>query len=155
MGNGGDGISKRVAKRFVAKKTATKTTATKKPKTVQEVVNDLEARVAVRRALIPAVKRPAPIMKQADFPVDVVRQAFEAAGGQCECRRKTCTVKHKGRCPEHFDWDERDTADNPKAWQGHHWRAQSTGGTDKVTNCEILCVPCHISTSSYGRPADK
>jgi hypothetical protein len=90
------------------------------------------------------------LSKVADFSQDVVRRAFTASGGQCECDRKTCNEKHRGRCPRKLLWENR--GHKPDAWQAHHWVAQDRGGTDNLRNCQILCVPCHESTQSYGRP---
>ncbi|AGP40762.1 HNH endonuclease [Sorangium cellulosum] len=82
-------------------------------------------------------------------------KAFEAAGGRCQCERKECDEGHADRCPNEFAPEDRGGADDPDAWQAHHWRARSRGGTDNQANCEIVCVPCHKSTDSYGRPPGK
>ena len=91
------------------------------------------------------------IEKIARFTDATLRTAFERAGGRCECTRKECDEEHEGRCPATFKWSDRGSSDDPDAWQGHHWIAQAKGGTDNPANCEILCVPCHIGTASYGR----
>ena len=33
----------------------------------------------------------------------------------------------------------------------HHVIAESDGGSDLLSNCRILCVPCHEATPSYGK----
>lgn len=92
------------------------------------------------------------LMKLAEFSESTVRAAFDAAGGQCECTREHCDEKHgPDRCPRRFKWDDRGKAADSFAWQAHHWVARAKGGKDDPANCEILCVPCHISTESYGR----
>ncbi len=89
--------------------------------------------------------------KRAKFNEKVVEEAFKKSGGRCQCRRKECDVKHRGQCPKKdLKWGDRGTSDNPNAWQAHHRHAEGKGGADTVSNCEILCVPCHKSTDSYG-----
>jgi hypothetical protein len=84
----------------------------------------------------------------ARFKDDIVKQAFERAGGRCECRREVC--KHADRCEATFKWDERGTAEDDGAWQANHRQSQASGGSDGAANCEILCVPCHKRTESFG-----
>lgn len=33
----------------------------------------------------------------------------------------------------------------------HHIKAESDGGSNLLSNCQILCIPCHEATPSYGR----
>jgi 5-methylcytosine-specific restriction protein A len=33
----------------------------------------------------------------------------------------------------------------------HHVRPESQGGSDLLSNCQILCIACHQATPSYGR----
>lgn len=84
----------------------------------------------------------------ATFPDEVVREAFDACGGQCECVKSACG--HQGKCPTTFTWDERATADED-GWQAHHEVAEAEDGPDTRGNCRILCVRCHKATESYGR----
>lgn len=37
-------------------------------------------------------------------------------------------------------------------YEYHHKHASSLGGSDSLSNCEVLCTPCHQRTASYGRP---
>jgi hypothetical protein len=75
------------------------------------------------------------------FPEEVVKQAFERAGGQCECTRRThghfyipcgrpLVSKNRGRVGE-------------GGWEVHH--ITSYGG-DVLSNCEILCWDCYERT---------
>lgn len=87
----------------------------------------------------------------AKFRDDILRKAFNRAGGRCECEARACG--HEGRCRKTFSWDDRATTDNDDGWQGHHMTAESAGGSDGVSNCKILCVACHKRTESFGRQA--
>lgn len=68
--------------------------------------------------------------------------AFNLSGGQCECKRSACPQGHSGRC------NTKVTRDGAEY---HHVTAESAGGSDGLSNCEVLCVPCHEGTKSYGR----
>ena len=74
------------------------------------------------------------------FPDSVKDQAFQRSGGRCECRRET--HGHYGRCS---------TTVTRHGAQYHHIIAESKHGPDTLSNCEVLCVPCHKKTQSYGR----
>jgi 5-methylcytosine-specific restriction endonuclease McrA len=67
--------------------------------------------------------------------------AFIRAGGQCECRRLSCTVHASVYCGAKL------TAGR---WHAHHKTAVSSGGDDTLSNCEALCIPCHEKTQTYG-----
>lgn len=69
------------------------------------------------------------------FPASVRIQALQRSGNQCECTRITCS-HHTGRCT--------------RTWglEAHHI---VQGGSDTLSNCEILCDQCHKNTRSYGR----
>lgn len=66
--------------------------------------------------------------------------AFYKANARCQCRR----VAHGHRIPC-GKLLTRSTA------RFHHITAQGVGGGDGPSNCEVLCVPCHLATASYGR----
>lgn len=83
------------------------------------------------------------------FSEQTVMEAWERAGAQCECTRKTCG--HESRCAKKLKWENRGKEGLPGAWEAHHISAQSLGGSDNVSNCEILCLKCHKNTKSYGR----
>lgn len=73
------------------------------------------------------------------FAQETKDQAYNRAGGKCECRRQVC-LHHSGRCnAELSGW-----------WHAHHITSQSAGGSDELSNCEAVCVTCHKNTESYG-----
>lgn len=67
--------------------------------------------------------------------------AFRRAGGQCECRRLSCTIHFTTRCQ---------TKLTAGRWHAHHRTAVASGGEDSLSNCEALCIPCHEQTETYG-----
>lgn len=78
------------------------------------------------------------------FPESVVRDAWNRSGGKCECKRKN--HGHIGRCSKTLRWASRGT-EGAYGWEAHHIVA---GGPDTLSNCEILCQPCHKKTQTYG-----
>ncbi len=72
------------------------------------------------------------------FPDDVVKQAWERADGQCECRRRTHTHFYTP-CGKPLVWENRGKVGRG-GWEAHH--TTSYGG-DVLSNCEILCMDCH------------
>jgi 5-methylcytosine-specific restriction endonuclease McrA len=74
------------------------------------------------------------------FSTLVKQQALRRAGNRCECTRRH--PHHTGRCTTRLMMA---TA------EFHHKAAQSVGGHDGLSNCEVLCVRCHRLTPSYGR----
>ena len=75
------------------------------------------------------------------FSDDTVQRAWNRAGARCECRRKTHNHL-RGRCPRTLVWTQRGRT-GTGAWEAHH---RSAGGGDGLSNCEILCWPCHQRT---------
>jgi len=69
------------------------------------------------------------------------QEALERAGRQCECRRLTCDVHKTIRCT---------TVLRAGNWHAHHRTALASGGSDALSNCEALCIPCHEGTATYG-----
>jgi len=69
-------------------------------------------------------------------------EAFRRSRGQCECTRKE--HDHMGRCSKTF-------TRYGGGWEAHHKTAQSSGGGNELSNCEILCERCHKLTETYGR----
>lgn len=74
------------------------------------------------------------------FSEETKQRALRAAGYRCECMRQ-CS-HHAGR---------RCNADLTRAdWDAHHKTAVAAGGSDALSNCEVLCVRCHQNTRTYG-----
>ena len=73
------------------------------------------------------------------FAESIKDEAFRRSGGQCECTRYSHS--HFGRCPTKV------TRYSPEY---HHILSQDAGGSDGLSNCEVLCVTCHKQTASYG-----
>lgn len=82
------------------------------------------------------------------FPKSVVEDAWRRAKGLCECERRSCG--HTGRCNKQLTWSNRGQEGCRGAWEAHHIVAVSSGGTDALSNCQILCLDCHKNTRSYG-----
>lgn len=81
------------------------------------------------------------------FSEDIVKQAWQRASERCECKRERCG--HYGRCNKYLLWISRG-AESDYGWEAHHRTAVSSGGSDTLDNCEILCQMCHKNTGSYG-----
>jgi 5-methylcytosine-specific restriction endonuclease McrA len=76
------------------------------------------------------------------FSEETKQAAYKRAGGRCECRRLACTVHKTVHCGA-----------GPLAsgdWHAHHKTAVASGGSDALSNCEVLCIPCHKQTQTYG-----
>jgi hypothetical protein len=78
------------------------------------------------------------------FSDETVKQAWERAGGKCECQRTT--HGHVGRCNKTLSWDSRGRESDWGAWEAHHRVSIQSGGSDDLSNCEILCWNCHSRT---------
>lgn len=74
------------------------------------------------------------------FSDETKRTALARSGGRCECARREHS--HYGRCS---------TGVTMATAEFHHVTAQSVGGHDGLSNCEVLCHECHVGTDSYGR----
>ncbi len=79
------------------------------------------------------------------FPENIVMQAWQRAGGRCECRRSNHD-HYYARCNKELVWENRGR-EGRGAWEAHH--INSYGG-DSLSNCEILCWDCHKRTGSFG-----
>ena len=75
------------------------------------------------------------------FSETTKQAAFTRAGGQCECSRFSCSVHTSLRCS---------TKLTTGRWHAHHRTAVASGGSDSLSNCEALCIPCHEQTATYG-----
>jgi 5-methylcytosine-specific restriction endonuclease McrA len=60
-------------------------------------------------------------------------QALASAGNRCQCTRVSHI--HSGRCNVTLT---KSTA------EGHHMTAVASGGSDALSNCEVLCHTCHV-----------
>lgn len=68
-----------------------------------------------------------------DFTDETKRGARQRAGGRCECTRKS--HKHLlGRCLAVLALSK---------VEYHHKTAVASGGSNALSNCEVLCAPCH------------
>jgi len=72
-----------------------------------------------------------------EFPENVVKQAWERAGGQCECRRRTHSHFYTP-CGKVLVWENRGK-EGRGGWEAHHI---TIDGGDVFSNCEILCSDC-------------
>lgn len=81
------------------------------------------------------------------FSEDVVFDAWNRAGGRCECTR--ATHRHFGRCAKELVWFYRGK-EVPGGWEAHHKSSVDAGGDDNLRNCEILCHACHKATRTHG-----
>ena len=75
------------------------------------------------------------------FSEEVVRRAWQRAGGRCECRRRT-HGHYYVRCNKQLVWNNRGRAGRG-CWEAHH---RSSSGGAGLSNCEILCWNCHSRT---------
>jgi len=71
------------------------------------------------------------------FADDVVKQAFERAGGQCQCRRQGHPHFYIP-CGKPLTWDKR----GKPGWGGWDARRRDTMTGDTPDNCEIVCMSC-------------
>ncbi len=72
------------------------------------------------------------------FPEDVVRETWERAGVQCECRRRTHSHFYIP-CGKPLVWGNMGRAGHG-GWDAHN--ITSFAG-DVLSNCEILCWDCY------------
>lgn len=79
------------------------------------------------------------------FPSSVVQAAWLRAAGHCECPR--VTHDHgRTKCNKQLVWNNRGR-EGRGAWEANHRVRVESGGSDTLSNCEILCWnPCHRST---------
>jgi len=78
------------------------------------------------------------------FSDDTVRLRWKRAGGKCECQRST--HRHGERCNNTLIWANRGRVSVPGTWEAHHRVSFENGGSDSLSNCEILCWDCHRKT---------
>lgn len=82
------------------------------------------------------------------FSQTVVDTAWNRSGGKCECTRTS--HGHSGRCNKSLIYANRGQDGKVGAWEAHHIVSIKSGGSDNLSNCEILCIECHKKTGTYG-----
>jgi len=70
------------------------------------------------------------------FSEEVVRQAWERTGGQCECQKRTHSHFYTP-CGKVLAWQKRGE-EGSGGWEAR----QAVFGSDTLSNCEILCSAC-------------
>jgi len=75
------------------------------------------------------------------FSDETVAQAWKKASAKCECTR--AMHGHSGRCNKELVWENRGRGTGRGAWEAHHRTSVQSGGSDALSNCEILCWECH------------
>ena len=76
------------------------------------------------------------------FSEETVSQAWQRAEGKCECRRSAHNHTYV-RCSKELVWENRGRESGRGAWETHHKTSVESGGSDSLSNCEILCWNCH------------
>jgi hypothetical protein len=66
-------------------------------------------------------------------------EAKRLAGGRCQCEMSVCG--HRGKCGDPLG----------NNWHAHHRTSVAAGGSDALSNCQPMCIPCHERTRTYGR----
>lgn len=77
------------------------------------------------------------------FPQATVDTAWIRSGGMCECQRASHI--HFGRCFAQLSYGNRGRV-GQGAWEANHKHRVEAGGSDALSNCEILCWACHRAT---------
>ncbi|MFW6117716.1 MAG: hypothetical protein ACOC6G_03940 [Thermoproteota archaeon] len=81
----------------------------------------------------------------AEFPEEVVKKAFGAADGRCECLIEEHGHTY-GMCMKVLEWKNRGQPGKRGAWEAHWKVSPEEGGTPVASNCEILCWDCYQKT---------
>ena len=74
------------------------------------------------------------------FSESIKDEAFKRSGGMCECTR-TSHLNHTGRCSKIL---------TRYGTEYYHVVSQDAGGTEDLSNCEVLCTICHRQIRSNG-----
>ena len=82
------------------------------------------------------------------FTENTLKLAWKRANGKCECKRSICG--HGYRCSKQLVWSNRGNDSARGGWEAHHIVSVRAGGSDALSNCQILCTECHKNTKSYG-----
>ncbi len=75
------------------------------------------------------------------FSEETLREAWDRAGGQCECTRRTHRHFYTP-CGRNLRWEKR----GQFADGGWEVRQLDGMGAELASNCEILCTECHDAT---------
>ena len=78
------------------------------------------------------------------FTQETVDQAWRRSSAHCECGRST-HGHNSVRCNKQLVYASRGR-DGQGAWEAHHQTAVQSGGSDALSNCQILCWDCHKKT---------
>ena len=78
------------------------------------------------------------------FSQTVVDDAWARSGGYCECRRRS-HEHHYVRCNKQLVYGNRGR-EGRGCWEANHRHRVESGGSDALSNCEILCWDCHAAT---------
>ena len=79
------------------------------------------------------------------FPLSIVEAAFTRSGGHCECRRETHSSHQFHPCHKSLIKDSW-RSDGTGAWEAAHRTPAEAGGSEALSNCEVLCLPCYRLT---------
>lgn len=71
------------------------------------------------------------------FSEKIVESAWKNANGHCERCGKLLVRTNRGR-----------NSGQRGCWKAHH---KNRSKESILSNCEILCVDCHMNTKSYGK----
>ena len=64
--------------------------------------------------------------------------AFKRSGGRCECHRGGHSKHYsQRRCPTNV------TRRGARGAEFHHIQWESRNGSDRLSNCQVLCKTCH------------
>jgi hypothetical protein len=74
------------------------------------------------------------------FSEGTEEKAFERSRGQCEC----CRTSHD------HDAERCARTISRHGAEYYHVTSEFAGGSDDLSNCEVLCVACYKLTGSYG-----
>jgi len=73
------------------------------------------------------------------FSEETTKQAWNRSGGECE----------NANCDTSLPWESRGS-EVAGGWEAHHIQSVESGGSDNLSNCQILCQPCYKKTHTYG-----
>jgi len=77
-------------------------------------------------------------------PDEMVKAAWQRAGGICECGR--ATHDHQGTCGKTLTWSNRGRNWGTETWEAYHRSTDAADGPDTLSNYEILCWTCYTKT---------